>query len=264
MDWKKKLDWITYIVNMLAALPFLGLISAIASGLFLDAINCGVRPEWDFWVCFFWIFLILTVLWGRYQYRLLILKNPRHPRVTWKSLLFLGGFVLVVTLLPFCFKLIKMKRISEDARQRWELRNKQIAAEWEALIGQEGCLISAADIRFSIEGSIFAKEDWQAFFASARKQEERFLYIIQQFSSRRPTRIHICNFRYATEGEVAVFAAQQIVRKNWYEYDGPEERIKEIARTDTAAGKALLVKEVLEDEALCTALQEYFRQSAPR
>lgn len=31
-----------------------------------------------------------------------------------------------------------------------------------------------------------------------------------------------------------------------------------------AVGKALLVKEVLEDEELCAALQEYFRQSAPR
>ena len=127
MDRKKKLDWITWIVNMLAAPLFLGLTSCSIVWLlevFLDICCFYINLPHKIWIVVV-LWIVLTVLWGRYQYRLLILKNPRHPRVTWKSLLFLGGFVLVVTLLPFCFKLIKMKMISEEARQHRESMDKQ-------------------------------------------------------------------------------------------------------------------------------------------
>ncbi len=130
MDRKKTLDWITWIVNMLVALPCLGLISAIASGLFLDAINHGVRPEWDFWVCFFWIFLILTVLWGRHQYRILILKNARlTSKGGWKSLCILAGvvlfFSLLLFLLPAYLRSRQYAKYNEALRQHRESRDKQ-------------------------------------------------------------------------------------------------------------------------------------------
>jgi len=128
---------------------------------------------------------------------------------------------------------------------------------WEQLMKKEGCLVSAADVNFTTEGSVFGKSDWQAFFRAAEKDEKLFLFLVGKFGSRRPTGIHICNFRNATEGEAAVFAAQQIVKKNWYAYDGDDPGIKRTARKN-AVSKALLLKDVLSDELLCAALRSYF------
>lgn len=87
--------------------------------------------------------------------------------------------------------------------------------EWDRLAAQKGCLISASDVDFTVEGSLFAKKDWQLFFASAGRDEGKFRALLDRFPSPRPTAVHICNFRNAAEGELAVFAAQQIVKRNW-------------------------------------------------
>ena len=128
---------------------------------------------------------------------------------------------------------------------------------WEKLIGEKGCLVSASDVKCSLEGSVFAKADWQAFFKAAKKDEQSFRFVLSQFSSRKPTEIHICNFRNATEGEVAVFAVQRIVGANWYDYDGHDKELKKIIGTETAA-KVQLLKQVLENDGLCASLQRYF------
>ena len=129
--------------------------------------------------------------------------------------------------------------------------------EWDRLAAQKGCLISAADVDFTIEGSLFEKKDWQLFFASAGKDERIFQALVGRFPSRRPTAIHICNFGNATEGEAAVFAAQQIVKRNWHAYDGDNEKIRRTARMN-AASRAPLLKNVLSDKASCAELQRYF------
>ena len=128
---------------------------------------------------------------------------------------------------------------------------------WDRLAAQKGCLISAADVSFTVEGSLFARKDWQLFFASAGKDEGIFRALLGRFSSPRPTEVHICNFRNATEGELAVFAAQQIVKRNWYAYDGDNDKIRRAARTN-AASKALLLKDLLSDKAACAQLRGYF------
>lgn len=128
---------------------------------------------------------------------------------------------------------------------------------WDKLSSQEGCLISATDINFSIEGSIFAKKEWQLFFETARKEEKIYCHVIERFTSQNPTKIHICNFRNATEGELAIFAAQQIIKKNWFSYNDYNEDIKIIAKKNVKP-KALLLKDILSKKELCIALQDYF------
>jgi len=130
MDRKKTLDWITWIVNMLVALPFLGLISFIVSGILLYLIHPGVRPEWPFGGWSFWIFLILTVLWGRHQYRVLILKNARlTSKGGWKSLCILAGVVILAFLLlfvlPAYLKSRQYAKYNEALRRHRESRDKQ-------------------------------------------------------------------------------------------------------------------------------------------
>ena len=93
-------------------------------------------------------------------------------------------------------------------------------------------------------------------FRSAEKDEKVFLFLVGKFASGRPTGIYICNFRNATEGETADFAARRIVKKNRFAYDGDDPGIKRTAQK-TAASKALLLKEILSDELLCAALRSY-------
>lgn len=131
------------------------------------------------------------------------------------------------------------------------------SSDWEKLITKRGCLMSSTDINFTMAGSIFEKKDWQVFFEMARKDEKTFLYVISKFSSRRETEIHICNFKYATEGEVAVFVAQQIIRKNWYSYDGNDGGLRQMAGKNVVQ-KALLLNDILSDKIMCEALKKYF------
>ena len=128
---------------------------------------------------------------------------------------------------------------------------------WETLISRKGCLVSAVDVKYSTEGSIFAGREWQAFFDKAKRNGVLFRFIVDKFSSERPTEIHICNFRNATEGELAVFVVQRIVNRNWYAYDGGDDELKRIAGQDAAA-KVQLLKPALKNESTRAALQNYF------
>ena len=131
---------------------------------------------------------------------------------------------------------------------------------WETLISRKGCLVSAVDVKYSTEGSIFAGREWQAFFDKAKRNGVLFRFIVDKFSSERPTEIHICNFRNATEGELAVFVVQRIVNRNWYAYDGGDDELKRIAGQDAAA-KVQLLKPVLKNDRTRAALQDYFVQA---
>ena len=128
---------------------------------------------------------------------------------------------------------------------------------WESLISQKGCLVSATDVGFTTEGSIFAAPEWREFFDKAKRNGILFRFIVDKFSSERPTEIHICNFRNATEGELAVFVVQRIVNRNWYAYDGGDDELKRIAGQDAAA-KVQLLKPALKNDRTRAALQNYF------
>ena len=63
----------------------------------------------------------------------------------------------------------------------------------------------------------------------------------------------------STCGEVAVFVVQRIAEKNWYSYDGNNDKLKVIAQKKAAA-KVLLLKNVIEDKEMCKELQFYFKR----
>ena len=130
---------------------------------------------------------------------------------------------------------------------------------WQQLIEQEGCLLSSTDINYTIVGSVFEKEQWKNFLNYARNDRAVFYLIVNKFGSHQATKLHICNFRNAAEGEVAVFVAQRIVGKNWYSYDGDSDQLKVIAQKKAAA-KVLLLKNVIEDKEMCKDLQFYFKR----
>ena len=100
MDRKKILAWITYILNMLVALPFIGLISV---GLFqvlsILVLSHTRLPEWALTVFVILFELLYATLWGIHQYRNIILGKRQCRKEFIRNMLLLAGIVL------FCFLL---------------------------------------------------------------------------------------------------------------------------------------------------------------
>ena len=102
MNRKKIIDWITYLANMLVALPIFGMISCAVFWLGYQSIFLRANPPvWAQWCFPLMIDLMLTVLWGRYQYRILILKKTLSPHETRRTLLILAGCIVIAFLLIF-------------------------------------------------------------------------------------------------------------------------------------------------------------------
>ena len=102
MNRKKIIDWITYLANMLVALPIFGLISCAVFGLVYQVIfPFSNPPVWVQWCFPLMIDLVLITLWGRYQYRIIILKTLRPPHETRRNLLILAGCIVIAFLLIF-------------------------------------------------------------------------------------------------------------------------------------------------------------------
>ena len=141
----------------------------------------------------------------------------------------------------------------------YAVADADVNVEWQQLVKQEGCLSSSTDINYTIAGSVFEKKQWKNFLNSVQNDRRMFNLVVDKFDSRKATKLHICNFRNATEGEVAVFVIQRIVGKNWYSYDGNSNKLKGIAQKKAAA-KVLLLKNVIEDKEMCNELQIYFKQ----
>jgi len=127
MNRKKIIDWITYLVNMLVALPIFGLISCAVfwlgyQGIFLH----GDPPVWAQWSFPLLLDLILITLWGRYQYRIIILKTPRPPHETRRNVLILAGCIVIAFLLIFglaCY--LKAERMEKVRKKMQEIEQKQ-------------------------------------------------------------------------------------------------------------------------------------------
>ena len=92
-----KLEWATYIANMVVAVPIGGIIS-LGISLFVCEIILYRGQDLSEWV-FFSLAGVLTLLllafWGRYQYKLIIMKNLPSPREHRKSLFYLLLTVII-------------------------------------------------------------------------------------------------------------------------------------------------------------------------
>ena len=133
-------------------------------------------------------------------------------------------------------------------------------AAWEKLLGQQGCLMSASAVGFTTEGSVFSRPGWRELFRAAKTDEKLFDFIVGRIEGVCPTRLHICNFHNASEGEAAVFAAQQIIGRNWYDYDGDDAELTRIAGREVAA-KVQLLRPVLENAETRAALRTWFLEA---
>jgi len=128
---------------------------------------------------------------------------------------------------------------------------------WDELTVSEGCLISATDIKFSTEGSVFRRKNWQRLIDLTKKDKGFFDYLINLFPSTKSTKVHICNWENSTEGLLAVFTIQQITRLNWNTYDGNNPLIVSEKNKNTYP-KYRRLKKILANKNACKELQTYY------
>lgn len=107
--------------------------------------------------------------------------------------------------------------------------NKVITLDslWNKLVFNDGgCLTGGQRVRngrFGNEGCVMTSyrmnsKGWFDFFAFPKSELTPFL--ISKFSDTTSTNIHTCPCMTARNGEVAVYALQNIYKVNWYDLDG--------------------------------------------
>ncbi|MEX2484998.1 MAG: hypothetical protein WED10_10575 [Brumimicrobium sp.] len=98
---------------------------------------------------------------------------------------------------------------------------------WNKLVFYDGgCLTGGQRVRngrFGNEGCVMSgygrnRKEWNEFFSYPKTELTPFL--ISKFSDTTSTKIHTCPCMAARNGEVAVYALQNIYKKNWYDLNG--------------------------------------------
>ena len=126
------------------------------------------------------------------------------------------------------------------------------AAAWETLCEKPGCT----------GAKVFARPEWQRFFAEAKMGPALFEFLLSRFSSTKETKIHICNWGNASEGVLAVFAAERITGRSGLDYDGPDPGLKTAVReARNVAPRHAPLKKVLAVPASCAELRKFFRKA---
>lgn len=127
-----------------------------------------------------------------------------------------------------------------------------IPAVWETLCEKPGCT----------GGKIFSRPEWRQFFARAKKDPALFEFLLSRFPSAKETKIHICNWGNASEGVLAVFAAERITGRSGLDYDGPDPGLRTAVReARNAVPKHTPLKKVLAAPTSCAELRNFFRKA---
>lgn len=104
---------------------------------------------------------------------------------------------------------------------------------------------------YSREGFVFSDERWRCFLRSPDEEFVRFL--VDKFASKKSTNLHVCPFRNAAEGELAVYCLQYSLGVNWYELDKQFEKF-----ADTEDNRQDVLRKQLQSLKTRTTLAELF------
>lgn len=93
---------------------------------------------------------------------------------------------------------------------------------WQYLVFEKGGCLTGG--QYIAEGRrderncvMTAAKEWEIFFH--RSQHELTDFLLSKLSDTTTTKIHTCPFFHASEGEVAVYALQQLHKTNWFDLD---------------------------------------------
>lgn len=98
------------------------------------------------------------------------------------------------------------------------LNRGEIETKWISLYKKGGCLTGGQHWGpVTSEGSIFHEKEWKNFFKISPKLTIPFL--MDRIDSIIETSVHVCPYHMASEGELAIYASEHILKKNWFESD---------------------------------------------
>ncbi len=107
-----------------------------------------------------------------------------------------------------------------------KLDRSEIEATWISLYKKGGCLTGGQHwVPGASEGSIFREREWKNFLKLSSKHTIPFL--MDRIDSTIETKVHVCPFHMASEGELAIYASEHILKKNWFSSDST---YKELAK----------------------------------
>lgn len=132
---------------------------------------------------------------------------------------------------------------------------------WSRTIVRYGCMLGGQHVENGHFGGgqcvMTSSPFWAEFFD--RNKEELIPFLLEKFSSKEDTDIHICPFSDAEENELAVYCLHKLYVKNWYNLEGFQEyKNKKITGSD--GNHQLWLREILADDTQREALKEAWRK----
>ena len=87
-----------------------------------------------------------------------------------------------------------------------------IEKQWNVLLQDEGCYGGLWNYQgFKPEGSILKEKNWSKFID--KPNPETIPFLINKLDSKIETKIHLCTWKDATEGELALILIEYIILK---------------------------------------------------
>lgn len=110
---------------------------------------------------------------------------------------------------PKSIEAVNESESQEDVRASLE-------QEWEKFTTTQFCFLGANDYRPGrADDEVTFPYGW---LPSAKKSTDGGVaFLLERLPSKKKTKAHVCPFDNATEGELAVYSLQHILKKNWYE-----------------------------------------------
>jgi len=135
-------------------------------------------------------------------------------------------FKILIVIITISCSNSKMKneRISipyPDSKEqsKWDSENT-IDSLWTILKNKKGCLTGGQYVdngEFGSEGCVMTTTaEWKLFFDKPKNELTNFL--VNKLAERDTTKVHNCPLFMSTEGELAVYALQNIHKKNWFDF----------------------------------------------
>lgn len=131
-----------------------------------------------------------------------------------------------------------------------------LEGQWRSLCTNEACFCGGQHWGYmNDKGTAFQISKWKTFLA--RPSSELIPFLIDRTSSTNQTRLHVCCWHYASEGELAVYCMEHVLRTNWFQCATSYRNLKKYVDQRPMVVSPL-VPMILNDEPARNELKEYF------
>lgn len=137
---------------------------------------------------------------------------------------------------------------------------------WEYLVFEKGGCLTGGQYARGGQGDdricvMKAAKEWEIFFH--RTQEELTTVLLSKLADTSTTSIHTCPYFMANEGEVAVYALQQLYDTNWFDFEIFQPHVDSIDRSENENHQSWL-QGILQDQTQREQLLDYWQSLAEK